>query len=223
MARIRTLKPEFFTSADIVSLTAFARLFYQALWCESDREGKLKWNLKTLKLRYFPGDECDLPARAVELKEQGNLVLYEVNGESLAFLPNFSRHQSINNKEAQSVLPDPPGPPGRKGKEGKGKEVACKTRVPRVFHASGMNPEIFEKYLEMRRRIRKPATETAIQLALGVLDRLKNQGHDPNAVLEQSILNSWQGLFELKGKQGSRAKPLSTFEASIQPEDSDAQ
>ena len=54
MARIRTLKPEFFTSKDIVRMTPLARLVYQALWCEADRDGRLVWDPETLKLRYFP-------------------------------------------------------------------------------------------------------------------------------------------------------------------------
>ena len=53
MSRIRSIKPEFFTSEDIVSMTPLARLFYVSLWCEADREGRLDWkpgftNLSTL-------------------------------------------------------------------------------------------------------------------------------------------------------------------------------
>jgi len=54
MARIRTIKPEFFTSEDIVSLTPHARLLYIAMWCEADKEGRMTWRPKTLKMRYFP-------------------------------------------------------------------------------------------------------------------------------------------------------------------------
>ena len=43
MARIRTIKPEFFTSEDIVALSPLARLLFIALWCEADREGRLVW------------------------------------------------------------------------------------------------------------------------------------------------------------------------------------
>ena len=56
MARIRTIKPEFFTSEDIVSLSPLARLLYQATWCEADKEGRLQWKPGTFKLRYFPAD-----------------------------------------------------------------------------------------------------------------------------------------------------------------------
>ena len=41
MARIRTIKPEFFTSDDICALSPRARLLYVGLWCEADREGRL--------------------------------------------------------------------------------------------------------------------------------------------------------------------------------------
>ena len=43
MARIRTIKPEFFTSDDICALSPLARLLYVGLWCEADREGRLVW------------------------------------------------------------------------------------------------------------------------------------------------------------------------------------
>jgi len=53
-------------------------------------------------------------------------------------------------------------------------------------------------YLKMRKRIRKDATTEAMRLAIRDLEKLKAAGNDPKLVLEQSILNSWQGLFELR-------------------------
>lgn len=67
MARIRTIKPEFFTSEDIVELSAFARLLYIALWCEADREGRLNWRPGTYKLRYFPADRVHIDVLCNEL------------------------------------------------------------------------------------------------------------------------------------------------------------
>jgi len=58
--------------------------------------------------------------------------------------------------------------------------------------------EIFKEYKKMRQKIRKPMTDRAIELAIKKLETLKSEGHDPKKVLEQSILNSWQGLFPLK-------------------------
>ena len=102
MARIRTIKPEFFTSEDIVSLSAFARLLYIALWCEADREGRMYWKPKTFKMRYFPADNVDINALCDEVVGAGLVELY---GEGLAFIPSFHKHQHINPRESASTLP----------------------------------------------------------------------------------------------------------------------
>lgn len=133
MARIRTIKPEFFTSEDIVALPALARLLYIALWCEADREGRFAWKPRTFKMRYFPADDCDIDALARVLVASRLVVLY---GDGLAYIPSFAKHQHVNPREAASNLPNPDASltrehasltvtdaqVGREGKEGKGKE-----------------------------------------------------------------------------------------------------
>lgn len=104
MARIRSIKPEFFTSEDIVALTPMARLLYIALWCEADREGRFHWKPRTFKMRYFPADSCDIDALCKELTDAGLVRLY---GDGLAFIPAFSRHQHVNPRESKSELPSP--------------------------------------------------------------------------------------------------------------------
>ncbi len=129
MARIRTIKPEFFTSEDIVSLSPFARLLYIALWCESDKEGRMLWKPRTFKMRYFPADGVDIDSLCTELVEAGLVKLY---GDGLAFVPGFKRHQHINPRESASELPEPDASARVKhastrdsdaqgGREGKGK------------------------------------------------------------------------------------------------------
>lgn len=121
MARIRTIKPEFFTSEDIVSLSPYARLLYIALWCEADREGRLAWKPKTFKMRYLPGDSIDINALCDEIVSAGLVRLYS---DSFAHIPAFHAHQHINPREAASQLPEPP------------KTDAKTTRAPRVKDAS---------------------------------------------------------------------------------------
>jgi hypothetical protein len=55
----------------------------------------------------------------------------------------------------------------------------------------------FSEYLEMRKKIRKPATGKAIQL---VREKLKRFGPEEVQIkhLEQSILNGWQDVYPLK-------------------------
>ena len=106
MARIRTIKPEFFTSEDIVSMSPLARLLYIALWCEADKRGRLAWKPKTFKMRWLPGDKCDINALCDELVSAGVVVLY---GDDLAHIPGFEKHQHVNPRESESSLPDPEG------------------------------------------------------------------------------------------------------------------
>lgn len=139
VARIRTIKPDFFTSEDIVNLSPTARLLYIALWCEADREGRMKWRPGTFKMRYLPRDEIAIEAVCNELISRGLVVLY---GEGLAHIPTFREHQHVNPRETASVLPAPNEHAvdkarvsdacarvsdvqvGREGKEGKGREHA---------------------------------------------------------------------------------------------------
>lgn len=104
MARIRTIKPEFFTSEQIVELSPLARLLFIATWCEADKQGRMAWKPRTLKMRYFPADDCDIDALARELHASGLVVLY---GDGLAFIPSFRKHQHINPRESDSALPAP--------------------------------------------------------------------------------------------------------------------
>ena len=65
--------------------------------------------------------------------------------------------------------------------------------------------EAFRGYVTMRKQIKKPMTERVIQL---VISKLKEMAKLPFSdsmdsdtaidILNQSIMNSWQGLFPLK-------------------------
>lgn len=55
--------------------------------------------------------------------------------------------------------------------------------------------DAWQGYLDMRKKVRKPMTARAEQLAINTLQKLVEQGQDAGAVLDQSTMNSWQGLF----------------------------
>ena len=59
--------------------------------------------------------------------------------------------------------------------------------------------ETWADFVAMRKAMRKGMTSAAMRLQVKALDALRGQGHDPKAVLEQSIAASWQGLFPVKG------------------------
>lgn len=202
MARIRTIKPEFFTSGDIVKMTPLSRLFYVSLWCEADREGRLKWDIDTLKMRYLPADDCDLAELADELIARELIIIYEVDGKQYAEIPTFALHQVINNRESESVLPARVKVASTRvqgeGKEGKGRE-----RNPResrdVFDAAQIeldpliNKTSWQEWVAFRRKRKKTISEDAARKQLQFL-----AGYDQPTqarIIDKSIANDWQGLF----------------------------
>lgn len=74
----------------------------------------------------------------------------------------------------------------------------------------------FDAWLAMRRAIKEPPTREAIKLAVGKLEKMKAKGHDPGEVLDQSTLNNWKGLFEVRengrSNQNIRAGNIAGFD-----------
>lgn len=62
----------------------------------------------------------------------------------------------------------------------------------------GVPPDLWAEFLEHRRAIKSPMTTAAKQRAFAALARMAGQGQDPAAILEQSIVNGWRGLFAVK-------------------------
>ncbi|CAK0743009.1 hypothetical protein CCP3SC1AL1_110023 [Gammaproteobacteria bacterium] len=61
-----------------------------------------------------------------------------------------------------------------------------------------IDPTAWGHYVAMRVKIRKPLSDHAVTLAVRTLEGLSKEGHDPVKVLEQSVFNSWAGLFPLR-------------------------
>jgi hypothetical protein len=112
MSRIRTYKPEFWSSESLArDLTRDQRLLYLGLITEADDEGRFLTAPRRLIGAIFPFDE-DLEERWVQesldlLERTGRLVQYRVEGRAYAFLTHFSEHQVIC-RPSKSRLPPPP-------------------------------------------------------------------------------------------------------------------
>lgn len=92
-------------------------------------------------------------------------------------------------------------------RQDKTRDIDTKVSIRRGdFFPDWIDPDTWEAYRAMRIKIRKPMTEAAVTLAIRELERLRTQGQDPKAVLEQSIMHSWQGLFELKQHNNKKGK-----------------
>ena len=111
MARIRTIKPEFFRHAGLFDAERETglplRVAFAGLWSACDREGRFTWRPRELKLDALPFDEVDFGRVLDALWTRGHIEKYAVDGVDYGFIPSWHRHQVINNRESASVLPEP--------------------------------------------------------------------------------------------------------------------
>lgn len=94
MARIRSLKPEFFTSEQISSVSVEARYLFQGIWVFGDDEGLVKHSAKALKMKVFPGDDIDTAPLLTELIDAKLVVRVASDQGELLWVPTFHNHQS---------------------------------------------------------------------------------------------------------------------------------
>ena len=91
-------------------------------------------------------------------------------------------------------------PQDRLGKDSIGKDSKGKVNKDTVYYPNDdkLN-DAFSDYVAMRKKLKKPMTDKAVDLAIKKLEALSDGDNDVAIkILEQSIMNSWQGLFPLK-------------------------
>lgn len=99
MARIRSIKPQFWDDTKVGKLSRDARLLYIGLWNFCDDLGVVINNTIWLRSKVFPYDQIQLPQMEKWLEELvrlGFICLFSHKGEEFIYLPNFTRHQKIN-------------------------------------------------------------------------------------------------------------------------------
>lgn len=133
MARIRTIKPEFFTDEDIAALPPLVRLFFIGLWCHADKAGRLKFKPSELKAKVLPYDRFCAKSALRVLVERGFITSWEQNGKSYLQIRTWEEHQKPHHTERDTTIPPPPvngaltvkertEGKGKEGREGKGRE-----------------------------------------------------------------------------------------------------
>lgn len=131
MARIRTVKPEFWTDEALGECSPSARLLFIATWNFADDSGNLDRSSKQLKAQAFPYDSIDCEPLVHELLAHGLLIEYESGGKKYLHINNFLKHQKIDKPTKPRIpfyepsLSTPrilPEPSRLKGREGNGKE-----------------------------------------------------------------------------------------------------
>jgi len=146
MARIRTVKPDFWTDEKVVSMSPLARLFFIGLWNFVDDDGRAPYSPARLKMQILPNDSADVSEILGEIRREKLVVVYEVDGKEYFQVCGFAKHQKIDKRTA-SKYPSPPifpEPSGRVGQEGKGKE-GKEDAEPSGSHPKNDEADLFER------------------------------------------------------------------------------
>jgi hypothetical protein len=225
MPRIRTIKPDFFQHEALFDAERESglplRIAFAGLWTVADKAGRFEWRPRQLKLNVLPYDDIDFSAVLSALESYGFVMRYAVDEKTFGAIPSWDRHQHKNTREPDSTIPGPDedstwqahapakasaeqaqsnGDREGKGREGKGKD-ACSARTA-ALATPGLDVASFERWEAYRVEIRKALKPSSLQAAAVELAKF---GQDQSAVVQQSIANGWQGLFELKRTNGKHA------------------
>ncbi len=121
-----------------------------------------------------------------------NNGIYEVDTQCIQNVSEMDTQDSIDKNSKD------------KGSKGKDSIKPPKRAIAYFPNDESLN-RAFMEYLEMRKKIKKPMTDRAVELAMKKLKELSaipfSEGIDNDVaikILEQSTMNCWQGLFPLK-------------------------
>ncbi len=136
MARIRTVKPEFWTSEQILECSTNARLLFIGMWNFCDDGGVHVASLKRLKAEVFPADDFTIEdvRRLIDELVANDLVVEFCADDRRFWKVTGWKHQKIDRPNPKYPQPEADGSandrrsiaPGResRGVEGKGRESA---------------------------------------------------------------------------------------------------
>ena len=221
VARIRTIKPEFWTSEQVMECSTNARLLFIGLWNFCDDAGRHPLTPKQIKALIFPGD--DFSAETIrnlidELSSNGLLFIYAVEGKEYFQITGW-QHQKIDRPQSPKypapVVDHSPNPrDGRDEGKDKGKEENSETNVsgaeaPQVVSFDARTALFREGLSALRSLTGKP--DGPCRQLLGKW--LKAAGDDARAV---------HGLI-IRAADLNPADPVAWIEKGMRPRDIDAE
>lgn len=109
MARIRTIKPEFWTSEQVTECSVSARLLFIGIWNFCDDAGRMNASPKQIKALVLPADDFDSESirRMIDELENNRLIIrYVVDGKEFLQVTGW-HHQRIDRAQ-KSKIPPPP-------------------------------------------------------------------------------------------------------------------
>ena len=129
--------------------------------------------------------------KKVTLPESGKKSLPESGN---AYYPNQVNTKDKHTKDNKDNINNPPKSPRAVSFD------ALAVQLP-----DWLSAEIWSSWVAYRRNLKKPIkSQQTVTQAINLLDRCRLNGYSPEEIINQSIANGWQGLFEPKGARPQR-------------------
>lgn len=129
--------------------------------------------------------------KKVTLPESGKKSLPESGN---AYYPNQVNTKDKHTKDNKDNINNPPKSPR-----------AVSFDASAVQLPDWISAEIWSSWVAYRRDLKKPIkSQQTVTQAINLLDRCRLNGYTPDEIINQSIANGWQGLFEPKGAKPQR-------------------
>jgi hypothetical protein len=200
MPRIRTIKPEFWSSPSMRGADPWVRLLFIAMWNWADDFGRGTANYRELAAFAFPDDQdplaptvAELPLLLAEVQRRWAVAFYEVGGRRYYAIPSWDEHQK-NERRAKSRYPAPgdgvpfdPSPPDlpehhpTNGSSGASASRHGSTAPPRGTSGTGTG--------EQGNRGSTAPTERGALPAPAIFDA--EEVDEPPAVSARTIVGEW--------------------------------
>ncbi|WP_447313551.1 replication protein [Klebsiella pneumoniae] len=137
------------------------------------------------------GTEKEPYLKKVTLPESGKKSLPE---SGKAYYPNQVNTKDKHTKDNKDNINNPPKSPR-----------AVSFDASAVQLPDWLSAEIWSSWVAYRRDLKKPIkSQQTVTQAINLLDRCRLNGYSPDEIINQSIANGWQGLFEPKGARQQR-------------------
>lgn len=204
---------------DINTKVLFLHMLLMANWKDGNfrghfiPRGSLPSSVSKLSKQTKLSDQ-EVKTAIKHLKKSGEITSKSTNKFTIYTINNYNLYQSANkqsnkeetNKEQTIVQQSTTIEEGKKERKEEGKNIKKRSTkvLPEKYSESEPLNNAILAFIAHRKSIKAPISEHALDLTLKRLDKIAESEQEKIDILNQSIMNGWKGIFELKEKTKSQ-------------------
>lgn len=194
------------------NLTKYQSRFLWVLWAKT-----YGWNKKEdwisnsqisemtgIKPSHISRAKSELTKRGIIITPNGNKVAFNKDWSQWKELPNGVKRHDVtkrgHNNTKRGIKKYQTGGTQKKAYIQKKKNIE-------FILPEWVSLKTWSDFLEHRKKVKAPMSDIAQERALKALEKLKAEGHDPEKVIDQSIVMGWKGLFPIKQDKNNEDTP----------------